>query len=352
MLLEGLHLPLTTPFFSDGRLNLRKLEFNVERYSRTPAAGLVVLGSQGEANLLSEDEARQVLGAAIGSAIATKVMLAGVSRDSLAGTLAGAEFAASVRYDAVVVEAPSMLRGVGSVIEMMTYFQMVADRSPLPVVLADYGLREDERLGVEVVTALAEHPRIIGLIDADCRRERVGALKAGTDAVRHEVTVTTVFTAVTGRMQADNAAEQGGSLLTAETLAGGGAAVASAPGKPGLRTRTKTVGFQLLAGDSLGMLAGLQAGAVGAVPGFGACAPQACYEVVAAWKDGDAGLAQEKQIRVTSAAERIERAMGFAGVKYGCDLTGYFGGLPRLPWLPISGVERTEVDGLMQGMRS
>ena len=108
-------------------------------------------------------------------------------------------------------------------------------------------------------------------------------------------------------MQADHAADQGGSLLTVETLAGGGAAVASAPGKPGLRTRTKTVGFQLLAGDSLGMLEGLQAGAVGAVPGFGACAPQACYEVVAAWKDGDAGLAEEKQIRVTSAA-RADRA--------------------------------------------
>ncbi len=89
--------------------------------------------------------------------------------------------------------------------------------------------------------------------------------------------------------------------------------MACAPGKPGLRTRTKTVGFQILAGDTLGMLEGLQAGAVGAVPGFGACAPQACYEVFAAWKDGDAGLAEEKQIRVAGAAGRIERGMGVAG---------------------------------------
>jgi dihydrodipicolinate synthase/N-acetylneuraminate lyase len=112
------------------------------------------------------------------------------------------------------------------------------------------------------------------------------------------------------------------------------------------------MGFQILAGDTLGMLEGLQAGAVGAAPGFGACAPQACYEVFAAWKDGDAGLAEEKQTRVTSAAGRIERGMGVAGVKYGCDLTGYFGGLPRLPWLPITGAERVEVEALMQGMRS
>lgn len=352
MLLEGLHLPLTTPFFTDGRLNLRKLEFNTDRYSRTPAAGLVVLGSQGEANLLSEDETRQVLGSAIGAAAATKVMMAGVSRDSLAGTLVAAEFAASVQYDAVVVQVPSMLRGAERAKEILNYFQMVADRSPLPVVLADNALQGDERLGAEIVVELAGHPRVIGLIDTDCSRERMAILKAGTDGVRHEVTVTTVFSAVTGRMLAERAADEGGSLVTAETLAGGGAAVVSVPGKPGLRTRTKTVGFQILAGDTLGMLEGLQAGAVGAAPGFGACAPQACYEVVAAWKDGDAGLAEEKQIRVAGAAGRVERGMGVAGVKYGCDLTGYFGGLPRLPWLPITGAERAEVEALMQGMRS
>ena len=52
MLLEGLQLPLTTPFYSDGRLNLRKLEHNVARYSKTPVAGLVALGATGEPTLL------------------------------------------------------------------------------------------------------------------------------------------------------------------------------------------------------------------------------------------------------------------------------------------------------------
>jgi 4-hydroxy-2-oxoglutarate aldolase len=343
---------MTTPFFPDGRLNLRKLEFNAERYTRTPATGLVVLGSQGEASLLSDEESRQVLAAAIGAAAATKVMMAGVSRDSLAGTLAGVEFAASVRYDAVVVRVPSMLRGAGRAKEILTYFRMVGDRSPLPVVLADYGFPGDEKLAAELVEELAGHPRIIGLIDADCGRERVGALKARTAAVKHDVPVTTVFAAVTGRMLADSVADEESSLLTAETLAGGGTAVAKVAGKTSLRTRTKTVGFQILAGGSLWMLEGLEAGAVGAAPGFGACAPQACYEVFAAWKDGDKPLAEEKQIRVANAAERIERGMGVAGVKYGCNLTGYFGGQPRLPLLPITGDERAAVEVLMQGMRS
>ena len=61
------------------------------------------------------------------------------------------------------------------------------------------------------------------------------------------------------------------------------------------------------------MLEGLQAGAVGAMPGFSACAPQACYEVLAAWKDGDEGLAEEKQARVRAVAKRVEEELGVAG---------------------------------------
>ena len=64
MLLEGLHIPLTTPFHPDGRLNRRKLASNVVRYSKTPAAGLIVLGPSGEPTLLSDDETREVLSTA------------------------------------------------------------------------------------------------------------------------------------------------------------------------------------------------------------------------------------------------------------------------------------------------
>ncbi len=78
------------------------------------------------------------------------------------------------------------------------------------------------------------------------------------------------------------------------------------------------------------------------MPPFAACAPQACYEVLAAWKDGDEGLAEEKQTRLHDVAERVEGQLGVAGIKYGCDLNGYYGGgWPRLPRLPSTGEERS-----------
>ena len=87
-------------------------------------------------------------------------------------------------------------------------------------------------------------------------------------------------------------------------------------------------------------------------PAFAASAPQAVYEVLAAWKDGDEGLAHEKQTRLQAVAERVEVELGVAGIKFGCDLNGYFGGRPRLPLLPLTGEERAEIEALMRGLRN
>src|SRR6202021_579758 len=97
MLLEGLQLPLTTPFYSDGRLNLPKLEHNAARYSKTPVAGLVALSDSGEPTMLSDEETRQAL-------------RSGVARGSVVGTLDLAETAAKFGYDAVLVKQPLLFR--------------------------------------------------------------------------------------------------------------------------------------------------------------------------------------------------------------------------------------------------
>ena len=54
MLLHGIFPPITTPFHPDGEVYYKKLEANVERYCKSPVAGLVVQGSTGEAILLSD----------------------------------------------------------------------------------------------------------------------------------------------------------------------------------------------------------------------------------------------------------------------------------------------------------
>lgn len=352
MLLEGLLLPLTTPFYPDGRLNLRKLEYNVARYSKTPASGLIAGGDFGEPTMLSDEETRLAMKSTRDAASAEKVLIAGVSRASVIGTLDLIHHAAELDYDAVLVKQPTMLRiraREGLVKQMLTYFQAVADRSSLPIIVCS--AQPEESLPVEIVVELAGNPQIIGLVDSAVGVERMKKLKLLTSSIKRDVTVTSTFSAVTGRMQTGSDRPVGDGMISADALTDGGSALAVLPSKPRVRTRTKVVGFQILVNQTATMLDGLLAGAVGAMPAFAASVPQACYEVLAAWKDGDQGLAREKQIRLLEAAMKLEVELGVAGIKYGCDLNGYYGGGPRLPLLPLTGKERSEIEAVMQGLR-
>ena len=348
MLLEGIFLPLTTPFYPDGRLYVRKLEHNVDRYSRTPAAGLIVMGPNSEADGLTDHEAIEILGASIAVAAKEKVMIAGVGRESVFRTLALAEAAAAAGFDAVAVRGPEMLRHAELRREWMTFFGAVADRSPLPVVLMS---EVGRALPVDAAVELAGHPNMIGMVD-DAAAERMAEIKAGTAGLTREVTVTKVFAAATGRMLKPVAGAGPGSFVSAETLGGGGTALATAPPVAGVQTRTRRVGFQVLAGAGAVMLEGWKAGASGGVPRLGAAAPQVCCEVWQAFKDGDLPLAEEKQARVAEAALRMDSALGASWSKYGCDLNGYFGGRPRLPLIALDGVEREELERMMAGLKN
>ncbi len=342
MLLEGIFPAVTTPFYPDGRVYARKLEHNVERYGRGQSAGLVVLGSTGEAPLLDDHEAREALRVAAAAAPAEKVLLAGVGQPSALATLRMAEWAASVGYDAALVRTPHYYAPQMSPLAMLTYYRTVADRSPIPVVLYSIPKFTGYELPPEVVAELAQPPNILGLKDSSGSVERIASVAAAVaGAPKRTVTVTPVFAAVTGRMLA--APPEGGLVNI------GG--VTTLP-KPAIKTRTREVGFQILCGSAEKLLPSLEAGAVGGVLAMAACAPQACHEVYVAWKEGDRPLAEEKQARIVEASALIAGRLGIAAVKYACDLNGFFGGRPRLPLLPLTGEEERAVAAVLRELRN
>jgi 4-hydroxy-2-oxoglutarate aldolase len=96
----------------------------------------------------------------------------------------------------------------------------------------------------------------------------------------------------------------------------------------------------------------LDAGAVGAILAFADCCPTACYEIYAAWKEGDAALAREKQERIAFAAQRVVGELTIPGVKYAMDFNGYFGGPCRLPLLPLTADLKAEIEKLLVNIRN
>src|SRR5450432_2584494 len=135
MLLQGIFPPVTTPFYPDGNVYFKKLEHNVERYSKTPVAGIVVLGSTGESILLSDQERRDVLKSARDAATPNKVLIAGTGVESAIETLRLTEYAAELGYDLALVRTPHFYKKQMQPANLLAFYRMVADRSPLPVMV-------------------------------------------------------------------------------------------------------------------------------------------------------------------------------------------------------------------------
>ena len=349
MLLAGIFPAITTPFYPDGRVYLKKLEHNVDRYAKTPIAGIVVLGSTGEAVSLNWDEQKEILRVARANFANEKVLVAGVGQEAARPTLEMIEQAAKLDYDVALVRTPSYYRPQmkAKPESLLAYYRFVADQSPLPVLLYSVPPFTAYDLPVEFVAELSQHPNIIGIKESSGMVEKIAAVKAATAPVAstRDVPVTATFTAFTRRMAAS--APGNGELISAESL-GGTATIAP----PKAKTRTKNIGFQIAAGAAQQLLPSLDAGASAAVLAFAAAAPTACFEVYAAWKDGNHALAAEKQQRINAAAQRVASGFGVPGVKYAMELNGYYGGNGRLPLLPLTQSEKDEIAAHMRDLKN
>jgi 4-hydroxy-2-oxoglutarate aldolase len=359
MLLNGLFPPITTPFYPDGKIYYKKLEHNVDRYSKTPISGIVVQGSTGEALMLGDDEKREVMRVAMSAAAPEKVMIAGCGVESALETLRLIEYAASLDYDAAMIRTPYYYKSQMKPENMLAYYRFIADRSPLPLVIYNFPQSTGYDIPAEVVMALAEHPQIASIKESCGVMDKVKQMVDGTRHIRRNVTVTERFEPVTARMLKKANSIPAGELVTAAALIGGSANAATA--KPSssavqvvgnLKTRQKEVGFQVLVGSAQKLLASLEIGAVGAILAFADAAPTACYEIYAAYKDGDKKLAQEKQDRIATAAVRIVGELSIPGVKYAMELNGYYGGNGRLPLLPLRAETKAEIEQLMENIKN
>jgi dihydrodipicolinate synthase/N-acetylneuraminate lyase len=357
MLLSGILPPITTPFYRDGQVYYKKLEHNVERYSKSPVAGIMVLGSAGEPLMLSDDEKRSVLKCAIESAAPEKVMIAGTGAESAIETLRLTDYAATLGYDVAIVRTPHYYKKQMQPLNMLSFYRFVADRSPLPVVIYNAPHTTGYDIPADIVVELAEHPNVIGIKESSGSLEKLRTIVGRTRHIHRAATVTERFEPVTGRMLKAAAAGSEAGLVPAEALA----ASAGPNAKPSstavrvigkLKTRQKDAGFQIMIGSAQQLHESLQAGATGASLPFADAAPGACFEIYAAFTDSDTRLTEQKQQRITKAAAHIVGELGIPGLKYAMDLNGYYGGNGRLPLLPLDAETKLEIERLMADIRS
>ncbi|MCC7175204.1 MAG: dihydrodipicolinate synthase family protein [Bryobacterales bacterium] len=154
--MQGIFLPVATPFDSNGGLYPAKLRHNLEKWSRTGISGYVVGGPVGESAALTGEEKLELLSlAAAGAAASGKLLIAAAMELAVREAAKLAGHAASLGYQALLVAAPSCYCDP-AVREL--YFRAAADQCCLPVIVS--------RQPVDVTARLARHPNIVAAVAA------------------------------------------------------------------------------------------------------------------------------------------------------------------------------------------
>jgi 4-hydroxy-tetrahydrodipicolinate synthase len=172
--LEGVFVPLITPFDEAGRVDAACLERLAAEALDAGAAGIVALGTTGEASALDDAERAQVV-AACARVCGDKgaQLIVGAGTNDTRTTIARHERLGDVPgVVASLAVVPYYVRP--SEAGIVAHFTAVAERSPVPLVLYNVPYRTGRGLRVDSLLELAAHPNVMGV------KQAVGGIDAET----------------------------------------------------------------------------------------------------------------------------------------------------------------------------
>lgn len=164
--LRGVYVPLITPFAADGSVALDGVGRLCHEYLEAGAAGIVPLGTTGEASSLTAGEKNAVIEAC--STVCNErdaQMIVGAGTNNTASTVAAVEaLEGNPAITAALIVVPYYVRP--SEAGIVAHFHAVADASPVPVVLYNIAARTGRHLSARGVIQAATHPNIVGIKQA------------------------------------------------------------------------------------------------------------------------------------------------------------------------------------------
>lgn len=277
MVLSGVFAPLPTPFDEHDRLDIVRLNRAFAQFVAGPLTGFIVLGSNGEAALMDEDESDRAIGAAREVIPRGRPFIVGTGRESTQATINATKRAAVLGADAVLVRTPGFFKSQMTANVFVRHYTAVADASPVPVLLYNFTAVTGVNLPPPAVSRLAVHPNIIGM------------------------------------------KESGGDVAQIAEL-----------------VSTTPPAFQVLAGSSSTVYAALCVGAVGGILALSALVPEPCARLFELARAGRHEEARALQQQLVPLGRLLSGPYGVAGLKAALKLVGIDVGFPRPPLVPVS----------------
>jgi 4-hydroxy-2-oxoglutarate aldolase len=282
--LNGILLPFPTPFDEKGRVDAPALRSDIESWNSTGINGYVALGSTGERVHLNERDYLEVIAAARACVPRDLPFIVGAGQQGTQETIDEVRRVADAGADAVLVITPGFYRQGMTHDAFVKHYAMVADASPVPVLLYSVPQFTNVSLAPETIARLSEHENILGVKDSS-----------------------------------------GDILNLAETL------------------RLVPEDFAVLTGNGSALYAALCVGARGAILAVGCIAPRLAVSIYEAFQKGEHERARSLQQRLTVLTRRVSGRYGISGLKAALDMLGQTGGHVRAPLQDATDEARLEI---------
>jgi 4-hydroxy-2-oxoglutarate aldolase len=276
MNLSGVFAPIPTPFDHDDCVDTRRLTAALGRWVSRPISGFVVLGSNGEAVLLDEDESDRVIVSARDAVPRGRPFIVGTGRESTQATVAATKRAAALGADAVLVRTPAFFKTQMTNDALMRYYTAVADAAPVPILLYNFTAVTGVNLLPGAVSRLASHPNVIGIKESGGDIAQIAELVSGTPT-----------------------------------------------------------DFSVLAGSTSTFYPALCVGVAGGILALACVVPEACTRLFALTTAGHHHDARALQRQLAPLARLLGPTYGVPGLKAALQIVGYDVGVPRPPLSPV-----------------
>ncbi len=286
--LSGIYPPIAIPFHEDESIDFDGLQLNLEQWAALPLDGIVVPGSNSEAAYMTFEERIEVMrlcARVIGAA--GKRLIAGTGMETTGETIRMTQAAAELGADAVLILPPYFYKPAMSHAVLAAHFTAVADQSPVPILVYNVPQFTGVAFTNQLLIQLAAHPRIVGVKDSSTNITQMASLKA------------------------------------------------SCPD------------FQIFSGTGSALLPFLSIGASGGVMALANFAARQLRAVWDAFYAGQMAEATRLQLSLANINAAVTSTYGVPGLKYAMDRSGYRGGWPRRPLLPLGVEGRAAIDELL-----
>ncbi len=173
--IEGVYVPVATPFHDDESVNEARYADLIEYQLKGGVRGVVVAGTTGEYYALTNDERNAQFKLARDIVNGRAQLIAGCNAGATRDAIGFATLARELGYDAVMLAGPPT--SLPNQRELAAHVQAVANEGGLPVVLYNYPARAGIEFGFEALDALADNPDVIAIKESSGDFSRFLALK-------------------------------------------------------------------------------------------------------------------------------------------------------------------------------